>query len=362
LKNLNEIKDILKNTSIKKIKLAINKKLFFSRDRYYLFSYLSQGLKNGGTTKELLQSISFEYRRNNKEYLSELIEDTLYNMEQNGLTDAEAMKESGLITYMELQAIETISKSEPYKAMQFINEKTKNNNNMKWAIGMLFFPPLLVITGYLIFQPELRQLTLTLLEPVNQISTKKIPIPEYFNSRTFFEITFLIAVSIMSGLYFIVEYLKKNNIKLLFKLFKIKEREFVVNNFEVFLSLLKSGLSPMKSIELLSENNSDIVSKKIFTDIKESIAEGEKSIYEVLSDYQLDSATISYIRSGEMNNYLIESVTMALDYNNERYEKLIKILSKILPLIGEILMTIILLKPLLDIITVTTVGSLDFQL
>lgn len=351
----------LKEIKISKINLYIYKTFLFKRERFHLFSYIAQGLRNGGTTKELLQSINYEYKKSKRMYLYTLIEQTLDNMEQYGMSDAEAMRAAGLISYMELQSIETISKSEPYKAMQFINEKTKNQNNLKWAIGMLFFPPLLVILGYLIFQPELQTMTMSLLEPVNSISSKKIEIPGYFNDRTFFGTLMIGMLFIMGSIFYIIEYLKKNNIKWLFQTFRIMEREFIINNFEVLLSLLKSGQSPMKAIELLSSNNTDIVSKKIFLEIKDAILEGDKNIYEVLSEYGVDSATVSYIRSGEMNNYLIESVSMALDYNRERYEKLVKILSKTLPLIGEILMTIILLKPLLDIITVTTVGTLSFE-
>ena len=344
-----------------KLKTFLYYSFFFNSDRNYLFTFLSQGLKNGGTTKELLQAIVYEYEKSKKLILVNYITETLKYMEQYGYSDSEAMKMSGIISEIEYMAIQHISKSEPHKSLMFIIEKTKNQNNFKWAVGMLFFPVVFVLFGYLIFQPELAKMTLDMLAPVNSLSTKKIEIPPYFESRYFFGTLLFFTLSFITSLFLFIEFLKRKNQKLLFKLFKIFEREFIINNFEIFLSLLKTGQSQMKAIEILSENP-DIVSRIIFTKIKESMSEGNKNIYEIFGEYGIDSATISYIRSGEMNNYLIESVDMALEYNKLRYEKLVKILSKALPLIGEIIMTIALLKPLIDIIQVTTVGTLSFKI
>jgi type II secretory pathway component PulF len=341
--------------------MFIYKKLKFGTDRYHLFTYISQGLRNGGTTKELFQSILIEYQKSKNEYMTEMIEETLYHMEELGATDAEAMQRAGLITTMELRSVEHISKSEPHKAMNFLNNKSKNENNMKWAVGMLFFPTILVLLGYVIFQPELKAMTEQLLEPVNSLSKTPIEGPEYFNDRTVFAGFLTLTIVIMASFFGFLSYLQKNNIRLLFKLFKIKEREFVLNNFEIFLSLLKSGQSPMRAVELLSDQNNDYISRKIFGDIKNGLQEGDKYMHEVLSEYGLDSATVSYMRSGEENNFLIESIQSIVDYNEERYEKLVKKLTKILPLIGEIIMTVVILLPLIDIINVTTVGTMSFE-
>lgn len=346
---------------IQKIKYLLYKRTLFSSERFHLFTYISQGLRNGGTTKELLQSILIEYQKEGKVYMSQMIEETLYQMEELGFTDAQAMQSAGLISVMELRSVEHISKSEPYKAMNFLNNKSKNENNMKWAVGMLFFPVILVLLGYIIFQPELKALTLQLLEPVNSISKKPIEIPDYFHDRTTFMAYLGLVLVCMFSFFGFINYLEKNNIPLLFRLFKIKEREFVLNNFEIFLSLLKSGQSPMRAIELLSDNNNTPVSRKIFSDMKQGMQEGDLFMHETLSKYKLDSATISYLRSGEENNFLIESIQSIVDYNTERYEKLAKQLTKVLPLIGEIIMTIAILMPLIDIINVTTIGTMNFE-
>lgn len=344
-----------------KLQSFLFKNIYFNKERKHLFSFLSQGMKNGGTTRELLESINIEYDKNKNKFMFNIVSETLNFMEQEGYSDAEAMKKSGMITENEYLSIENISQAEPFRALEFINEKTKSKNNFKWAIGMLFFPVLLVLFGYFIFQPELQNLTKDLLEPVNSLSVKEIEIPGYFKDRTLFAIGILITLSLMIGLFIFVNLLKLYNQKLLFKIFRIFEREFVINNFEILLSLLKSGQSSMRAVELLADSKDDVVTRVIFSKIKIAMTDGDKKIFEVLGDYGLDSATISYMRSGEKNNALIQSVEMALEYNKEVYSKLEKILTKTLPLIGEIIMTIVLLKPILDIITVTTVGTMNFQ-
>jgi len=336
------------------------RKLKFKKERFHLFVYISEGLRNGSTIVELLETIKESYGDKNK-YIQKYIQKTLYCMEELGDSEAEALYKSSLISLEEKQSIEHIFSSEPYKAMIFLNEKTSNEDNLKWAIGMLFFPTIFILLLYIIFQPELKEMTNEMLAPVNNLSLKKIAVPDWFEDRTMFLSYLTLVLGVMFGLFGFVSYLKKYNIPLLFKIFKIKEREFILNNFEIIQSLLNSGQSLMRSVELLSEQTNDIVAKKIFSEIRSSMQEGDKFMYEVLKKYNIDSATISYIMSGEKNNSVNNAIRSVVNYNRDRYNLLISILSKYLQLAGEIIMTLIILLPLIDIINVTTIGTLNFQ-
>jgi type II secretory pathway component PulF len=360
----NKIKEKNNFKKIKEIKEKVDrfiyKSLFLKRNRLYIFNYIAQGLKNGSSFKELIESISIGMKKN--KYLYDTLTEILEEMETNGLSDMEAMYKVGFITEIELNSISGISKSEPYKAYEFIIKRSKSQSNLKWGVGMLFTPVILVLIGYIIFQPELKALTEELLAPINNLSTKAIEIPQYFNDRSTFIGYLGLVIGIMLILWGWIEYLKRYNQALLFKIFKIYEREFVINNFAVFLSLLKSGTSPIRAIEILSDNKNDILTKKIFENIKKEQEIGRKNLNEVFDDYGMDKATIAYIRSGEDNNALTKSIETALLYNEEKYDKLTKVLTKILPLTGEIIMTIAILIPLIDIINVTTIGTMKFEI
>lgn len=344
-----------------KMDYLIYKKMLLRKNRIYIFNYIAQGLKNGSSFKELVISISYGLKEKNV-YLYNSLSLILREMEDNGLSDMEAMYKIGFIDEIELRSISGISKSEPYKAYEFIINRATNQNNLKWGVGMLCFPVIIVLIGYIIFQPELKALTEELLAPINSLSTKKIAIPGYFNDRSTFVGYLFLVIFLIASFGGFITYLKKHNQKWLFKLFRIYEREFVINNFAVFLSLIKSGTSPIKAIEILADNKTDILSKTIFGEIAENQHQGLKSINQVFADYDMDQATVAYIRSGEDNNALLKSLETTLSYNEEKYEKLTKILVKILPLIGEIIMTIAILIPLIDIINVTTVGTLRFEI
>lgn len=347
---------------LRELKFAVYKHTKYKFDRYHLFVYLSQGLRNGSTSKALLSSIQEEYRDENNIYMYGFIKETLRLMEEEGFSDGESLNLSGMISKVEFRALESISKSSPHEGIEYINERAKKSNDLKYAIGMLFFPTIIVTAGYLIFQPALREMTIALLDPVNSVSASPIPIPPYFEDRTVFGLMFAGMISLVAGIFFGVDFLKKNNPKVLFKWLRLTEREFVINNFEVLLSLLKSGDSPIEAIRILSEDDSDPITKRIFSEIKQSFEEGENSIHRVLKRYKMDGATLSFIRTGEKENFLEESVKMALSYNQKKHEKMVASMVVWLPLVGEIMMTLVLLKPMLDIIIVTTGGALQFQI
>ena len=347
------------NKFSEKIDRFIYKHFFLRKKRAFVFNYVSQGLRNGSAFKELILSLTNQM---NDKFLYASLMKTLDEIEKNGLSEIEAMYKIGFIDESEKIAIENISKDEPYKAYDFLLNKHANQDNLKWGIGMLFVPVMIVLIGYIIFQPELKALTEELLAPVNNLSTKAIEVPNYFNDRSVFTYYLLGVIGVVISLFAFIRYLKANNPKILFTIFRIYEREFVVNNFSIMLSLLKSGAAPIKAIEILADNKNDVICKKIFNEILVHQKLGDKTIASVLSEYNMDIATLAYIRSGEDNNALVKLLETALSYNEMKYNKLTASLTKYLSLAGEIILAIAVLIPIIDIINVTTVGTLSFQI
>jgi len=148
-----------------------------------------------------------------------------------------------------------------------------------------------------------------------------------------------------------------------FKFFRLAEKEFIVNTFSALINLRKSGKSYIQSYKILSETTKDILTRTFYLKIYEASKEGNNaSLYLIGKEYNMNKFNLSYLKIGTVNNDLDTTIETIYDYNLEIYQKQIKRLVKFLPLIGEIIMTIILLKPLIDIIMVTTVGAMDFTL
>lgn len=335
------------------------KKVLFKKEKRHLLIFLEQGIKHGASTDSLLSSILPEYERIGLVEMYNIVMRTLFLMEDEGLNVGEAFHKSGLFTESEKMTYNAISKNSISSAFEQILQQNKYKNEFKYAILMLIVPVLFVLFGYIVFLPEIKDFTLSLLEPVNAVSKTPIPIPSYFSDRTIFVVSFF-SIIFFSGMFlYLVEYLKKNNPKLLFSFIKLIEREFVVNHFSVILQLMNSGLNLSDSVSVVMEDSDDALVKKILGEALEEMKEGHDLSYTV-EKYFSDYATIAFLKSGEFNNQIEGSLGMILSHNKLLYEKLIARLVVWLPLAGEMVMTLVLLIPLLGILQVTTVGAMNF--
>lgn len=350
-------------TIIQKLNLMLRKLFFkftYKKEREYLFIYLSQGIKNGLTTISLLESILESYKKKNDQFYYTKIKEIISYMQNDGLAEAEAFYKANMIDKMESKILESADSLD--HGFEDINTQTKNKNNFNTAIIFLFFPALLVSFGYIIFQPELKFWALKLVEPVSQYSTSQIPIPEYFEDRTAFIIVFLSIVGIMLSTFMILNLLKKYYTKYYFYFIVFAQREFIINTFNIIYRLKKIGFSLIEAIDYIIEETKDKTYRKIYIEFKEHLMSGENNIHVILEKYYIDDATISYLRSGEMNNSMDAGIKMLLDYNEYKYNKTLNQMIKYLPFVGEIIMTLILLKPLLDLILLSTIGVMDFTI
>ena len=336
-------------------------KLFkYKHDKKHLLLYLSQGLNHGSSATQLLESMADEYDKLNLTVMLEMVEKSLFYMEKEGLELGDAFKEVGLFDPSEALSYAAISKSSPAEALEHINKQNKSKNEFKYAILMLIFPVSIVLSGYLIFMPEVRDFALQMLEPINSVSSKKIPMPAYFEDRSIFAFGLLSILSLGVLANYLVHIGRHKYQRILFKSIKLIEREFILNNFTLLMQLMKSNMSLNRAVEVVLEDTKDPLTKKIFSDTEAAFEAGD-SMSSVLEHYLSDYATISYLRSGEHSNQIESSLAMAISHNEILHKKLVAKLIIWMPLAGEMLMTLVLLLPLLDIIMLTTSGAMSFE-
>lgn len=345
--------------TLKKLYNLFYEKTKFNAEKKHLFIYLAQGTRKGGSVVALLESIYPEYKKLGLKMMEEKVEKALVFMEEGGLNTAEAFFQSGLFSSTDKTAFEAIAKTSMDDAFEHLISTNKSKNEFKYAIMMLFTPVLFVLMGYIIFMPEIRGFAESLLEPVNAVSSTKIELPYYFKDRTIFVIGFFTILSIAIGANYIVERLKITNPALLFKYIKLIEREFIVNNFTLIMQLMNSGLSLENAVEVIRKETKDPLAIRILGDAQKDAMLGY-SFSHTIEKYISDYATISFLKSGEKTNQIEASLDMILDHNKLLYEKTIARLVVWLPLTGEIMMTIILLIPLIEIINTTTIKAMNF--
>lgn len=357
IKELLEPVTTLLEPFLKKIYLATR----FKHDKKHLLLYMSQGLVHGSSNTKLLESMQMEYRKRDMDVMDRMVTIAIDNMEVKGYELGEAFYSAGMFSSAEKTTYNAVSKSSPSEALEHINKQNKYKNEFKYAVLMLIFPLSVVLSGYLIFMPEVRAFALDMLEPINAVSKDPIPMPAYFEDRTIFAVGLISLLSLAFGAHWLVDWAKKNNPAGLFASIKLIEREFVLNSFILLSQLMKSGLSVSRSVEVILENTTDPVVRRIFTEIKEH-GELGGDMSDVLDRYLTDYATVSYLKSGENSDQIEASINMALSHNEILHEKLVSKLIVWIPLAGEMMMTLVLLLPLLDIIILTTSGTMNFTI
>lgn len=333
------------------------------QNKNLILSYFSSGLKRGNSLLTLILKYKETLDPNLKdEKLIISILDNIKNViDEKGTNTSSILYKVGLLTEREYLIVSNYN--ELYIGLELVLKMGKQKNNFNLAILLLFFPPLVVLVGLFIFQPELKDFAYNAIEPINAQSKTRILIPSYLEDRWFFGIFIIIYLSIYFSIMYSIELIKEKKPYLYFKIFRLAEKEFIVNTFSSIVNLRKSGKSFSQTYNILSSTTNDTFIKNFYTKVyNETINGNINGIYKISNEFNMEKFNLSYFKIGVLNNDLDSTVDTILEYNTEKYDKQIALLVKYLPLVGEVIMTIILLKPLIDIIMVTTVDVMNFTL
>lgn len=338
------------------------KKNVIRQHKPLLLNYISNGLKQGNNFLTLIEQYKSTLSNTQEEkIIISLLDNIINNIGINTTNTSQVLKEVGLLNDKEFIIVSNYTNL--YTGLDLILNLNKQKNNFNLAILLLFFPPFIVTILLFIFQPEIRDFAYNALSSINEYSTTKITIPVYLEDRYFFGYTILFIIFLYSSILYFINYIKEKHTYTFFRFFRLSEKEFIINTFSSIRSLRESGKSFTQSYKILSSTSKDIIIKKFYNEVYEQSQQGnKKALYDISKKFNLDKFNLSYFKIGILNNDLESSINTILEYNEIRYEKQIKFLIKVLPMIGEIIMTIIIVKPLIDIIMVTTVGAMKFTI
>jgi hypothetical protein len=343
--------------------LSVHDKTILKQNKNLILSYFSNGLRRGHNLLTLLLKYkeTLDPKQRDETYIISILDKIKNIIDEKGTNTPSILHEVGLLTEKEYLIISNYN--ELYIGLDLVLKMNKQKNNFNLAILLLFFPPFIVLVGLFLFQPELRDFAYETIEPINAQSKTRITIPPYLEDRWFFGIFIIIYLSVYLSIMQGIEYIKQKYPHLYFKLFRLAEKEFIVNTFSSIMNLRKSGKSFSQSYLMLSTTTKDTFIKKYYTDVyNETVGGNIHGIYKISKEFNMENFNLSYFKVGVLNNDLDNTIETILEYNTEKYDKQVALLVKILPLVGEVIMTIILLKPLIDIIMVTTVDVMNFTL
>jgi hypothetical protein len=330
----------------------------FEKEKSTFLLFLEKGSKNGISLLELTENILESYEKTNPFFYRVLV-DCLIDVDDNGISLIEGLFNSGILNENEYYIL---SKSvHTYEGLSFLREKNIKHNNLKSSVLLLFLPAILVSFLFFAFQPLMADFTNGLLEPIMSQTERSIELPVYLQDRTSFGILLFSLLGLVYSIFTLISYLSKNNIPYFFKISKISQREFIIDSFGIIINLLNSGLSFKKSVEILSKEKSPIYSS-IYSEINNTMKEGHLGLYQVMSEYNVDNTTLGYLKISEKDNDIKSSLRIAVEYNEDKYNKTISRIKKWFPLIGEFIMVMIFLWPTIGIIMLTSIDVMNFNL
>ena len=278
----------------------------------------------------------------------------------NGQNIINAMHDSSLINDQEKEVF-LKARDFPSAIDQILDTREKKSKSI---IGFLLI--LMPIGGILLLllfsQESVLKILTDMSKPMIDAGATPAPIPAYMKTNTIYLLGNIVFFSIVSIFFVFLKWAKYNSPKIYFKTIPIFEEEYSLNLTKIILSMIKSGMSFSEAIKTLQKYEKDPIFKKIFTEITEDLAQGKMNISEILENNGINYSTTSLIKMGEDSGKMIEALTSAHQEIKERYERDISIFLKSALWIGQIGMILIALKPMIDIMLLTSIGQLNFKL
>jgi len=327
-------------------------------ERELLLKFFAKGIERGISLNLLIKVKSEEYTLSGKiEYLK-LMNNLLKKVNDDGENITKSMYELNIINDYEFSILDSSPRMDD--ALEYILGSNSNNRQMNKIILSLFLPPLLGSLILIIGQPYLYELGHSIVDPINNLAKESnIQIPVYLNDKITFIKMFIIFLLTTIGFLSFMKIIKRYYIKQYFQLFPFTEKETTLEIMTNIYNLHKTGFSIGQSIDMLSKQNTKSFNNKIFSEMNDVLKTGNMNLHLILNKYGFDPFTVGLFKIAETTSDFKEMLEDIITYNNERYNIMLKRLKTFVPLIGQLLMTAVILKPILDLIMLSTVGIMN---
>jgi len=252
---------------------------------------------------------------------------------------ANVMYSFGILSKIEETILE--SSTSARNAIESIIELRNMTNKFEKNIIGIFAMPILIILGTLkgmvFVQPKMIGMA-TFVE--NLVKAQKgikpeIEIEWWMTNENIIYVDIAFYVVLFGTIFsiFLYKYYKKNNLKLIYKKFKTKAYDDIPIIFTIMSNLKGSGLSGVKIMELMKEQEKNKTLKKMYSEIEIEMKNGKDGgIYHIFEKYNFPKDILNLLKSAEISNNLWERLPKIIKYaeniNKTRNDILNKVLSK----------------------------------
>jgi len=328
-------------------------------DKNFILINLKYTEKSGASLRKGIINKIREMRMKKDFLLEYLLLKVLYYMDVRGIKIVEAMKKAGLITQKE-HSILTKSRSFSDGIDQITNMEKRKSLLLVYNI-LLLAPMYLSLLALLFTHGLVKKTLMGMVEPMIKAGGTPPPLPHYMediSTYIYINIFFFTILFIILGVYY---YLKHFNITLYFKIFKFNEQEIMLDILYNIESLTNSGINITDSVNILLESETNNVKKEIYKQIFIAFEKGNIQLSSIFEFYNVNYQTIGLINIGEETRNIKTTLSLAYLALREVFEKNMKIYGKIAFYFGQILMGMVILKPIIDILLYTSIQQLNFH-
>jgi len=336
------------------------KKYFFTkRQKAFILILLKYTEKSGASLRTGIINKIKEARNKKNVLIEYILMRVLYYMDIEGYKIVDAMFAGGLINQKEKSILQ---KSRTFS--QGINQITnldKRKSKLVIYNLMLFGPFYIALVVLLATHSTVKNVLMSMVKPIVDAGGKAPPLPHYMQDPSlyiFYNVAFFTLLFGVLGFYY---YCKYYNLPLYFKVFILNEQEKVLEILENLSSLLNSGINMTDSVKILLDDEKDIVKKKLYSEIYKNFIKGNIELSQIFEYYNVDYSTIGLISTGENTHNITETLKNAKDSLEESYNLYMKIYGKIAFTGGQLLMGVVIIKPIIDILLYTSIQQLNFS-
>lgn len=345
--------------SIEKIERFFDKMRPISKgEKDFFLSYLKSGDLGGISSKDLLEIKKDEYLHLKRYIMADMV-DKLLGEVRRGVGLAEALQAIEVITESEYL---TLTKSRSLSAgIDRITEKKKEAGGANGLLLLFFVPPIGITHLLLWTHGQVKDVLLKMTEPLREMTTKSVEIPGYLLDPTTYYIYGGLLHIILFGSIITFIVLKKINVPMYLKFLPYRRYEYTIDILHTIKSLKEAGISLSDSVKISIMGENDKIKLDIYKDIELSLKTGKGQLADILAKYHLDFTSIGFIRTGEKTKRFDQLLSIAEGEIKDRYERILKKLHPIAKFGGQVAMLGIAFKPMVDIMILTSIGQMDFE-
>jgi len=330
-----------------------------SNDKKFIFILLKYTEKSGASLRKGIITKIKETRQKKDFLLEYILLKVLYYMDIRGLKIVEAMYKAGLVT---LKEYSILLKSRNFSSgIDQITNMEKSSSTLVIYNLTLLAPMYIMLVVLLATHGLIKDTLKGMVAPMVKAGGTPPPLPHYIEDISTYLFFNGIAWSILIALLSFYYYVKHYNIPLYFKIFKFNEQEIILEVLYNIESLTKSGINITDTVLILLESETNNVKREIYEQIHTAFIKGNIQLSTIFEYYNVNYQTIGLIATGEETGSIVTTLSLAYSSLKEMFTFNMKIYSKISFYGGQILMGMIIIKPIIDILLYTSIQQLNFS-